>query len=605
MKAFNQRVSTHLSKLSELFSCKSSCKVDIFSEDKENKNPCNSQKNYCQAHLKPISYYCTECQQFLCILCCQPHSQSLASQPHEFLELQSLETYKSKEIEKFLKEAREMLEKAQNDQKFLNLPDYQPEFQEIVDSLQQIKQDCLAIIENFFNTLTEDSLNLFKSLPCKFQKDSLELALSSFIQKLEETEALRENETKTNKSNKTATINKNLYEVIPEIKHFNEKNYRTELELLKKSFSVLQNFPLFSSKKPVLPKICQDSSQNLNDFLQNWVNLIGPTENPYDQLRKLRVSAENYYNPSYENYLARVDSANEQLFLYNLSTNTEEKVCLSCDFAIPKDNSLIITPDLQIILTGGVNSQQEVSDDVFFCAPNCENEEVDGVSCELALRKKQKMLEKRVYHCLCYAKGAVFCFGGRDFNGKTLSSCEKYCVETDQWSSISAMRAAKQQASACVFNNSWIYVFSAEDFVEKYEIEKNRWESIKPINFNHCLQAFSLATVQINPNQILVLGGEKHKEIEEKTAKVYSKNAFLFNIAENNLVSLGNLLPEPLVEPSQIVVCEKNVYFLGKREKNSEKKERGFNWKTEFEWVFRIKNGKEGEIIDFLSFHEK
>ena len=591
----NQSVSSHLQKLGKIFSCKSSCKVeDLIEDNKENKKPTNNQKNYCNKHIKPLSYYCKTCKFFLCILCCSEHS-TLSTSNHEYIELQNMDSYVEKETIKLINEAISIHESLKNEEKLQNLPDYLKDFEEGVAWIDTLKNECIGLIEKHFHSLSEDYLNLFKSLPCKFQKDALELAMNEFIEKIEK---LENKETNTQHSKKQKV--KNVYDLIPEIKQFNELKYENELEILKRSFNLLMNFPVFSSKKPVLPKININNSNSLENYLIDWVSLIGPTENPYDQLKKIRLSLDNYYSPQYENYLARIDNFNEQLILYNISAQNEEKVCLASENEIPCNHGLIITPSLDILLVGGQFRDGKISNDLFYCSPMSSNPESEGN--DLPLIKKSQMSVNRVHHSLCYVADTLFCFGGRNNEKASLNSCEKYKVSEDKWENIASMHYERCSFGTSSFSNAFVFAFFGcqNDCLEKYDINRNTWEIIKPINFNTSFIANNVGCLQINPNQILILGGvhEKETSIEnDRNDNECLQRGLLYNVSENSITNLGDILGVPLVNPSQVIISNKNIYCLGESEYV-----RGlhFSLKNEFDWIFRMKNGKNFEVIDLF-----
>lgn len=595
MKTFkeniNQSFSSHFEKLGKIFSCKQSCKVDdLFEDNKENKKPTSNQKNYCNDHIKPLSYYCKSCKMFLCVLCCSEHS-NFKSSNHEFIELQNMDSFIIHEVERLAKESITIQEKLQTDEKLQSLPDYQKEFEEGLETLSLLKKECIEKIENHFNSLSEDYLNLFKSLPCKFQKDALSIAINDYIHKIQTIEKKeRESNNIENKKKKM----KNIYDYIPEIKKFNEIQLENEFEILKKSFNVLVNFQNISQKKAVLPKINVNPIQKFESNLIDWVSLIGPTDNPYDQFKKIRLSLENYFNPQYENYLARADSFNEQLILYNISTQSEEKVCLAAESEIPTDHALIVTPNLDILIVGGQKKDKTISKDVFFCSPLSSNPESEGE--DLALVKKANMEFERIDHAVCLAENVLFCFGGRNNQFDVLNSCEKYLIAEDKWENIAPMNFGRKKLGATTFNNSFIYVFFGceNDNFEKYDIRKNCWEVIQPINSHVCFKANHVGCLQINPNQILIVGGTQEKTIEnERKEEEGVKRGILYNVSENNLINLGSVMGVELNNPSQMIISHKNIYCLGRTDSSN---------KNENEWIFRMKNGRSFETLGLIHY---
>ena len=514
-----------------------------------------------------------------------------------------MENYVQKEIQRLMKEAIFMSENLKNEEKLQSLPDYQKDYEEGIALFERLKKECFDVIEKHFNSLSDDYLNLFKSLPCKFQKDALELAINEFIDKIEKCEKREIKETKSQNSKQKV---KNIYDFIPEIKQFDELKYENELEILKKSFEVLANFPSFSSKKPVLPKISINHSNSLESFLIDWVSLIGPTENPYDQLKKIRLTLENYYNPQYENYLARIDSFNEQLVLYNISSQNEEKVCLSTESEIPSNHGLLLTPSLDILIVGGQYKDGRISNDLYYCSPMNTNPDYEGA--DLPLIKKSNMNIHRIQHSLCFIENTLFCLGGKNNEKNKLNSCEKYNILEDKWEMIASMNYERVEFGTAIFNNSFIFAFFGNqvDYFEKYDIQRNIWEIIKPINSNPCFRGNNVGCIQINPNQILILGGIQEKttnEVDnEKKENESLKRGLLYNATENNLINLGDIFGIPLINPSQMIISNKKMYCLGESE---DKKGMHFNLKNEFDWVFRMKNGKCFDVIDLLYLNKE
>lgn len=106
-----------------------------------------------------------------------------------------------------------------------------------------------------------------------------------------------------------------------------------------------------------------------------------------------------------------------------------------------------------------------------------------------------------------YIKNDVYVFGGIYDNNNipdTFEFCEKYSVKQNKWSAIQSMPSKRAGASACIFDNKYIYVIggyfkyieqskavgfgllarrkpartNAQNFlnhIEKYDIENDSW----------------------------------------------------------------------------------------------------------------------------------
>lgn len=215
------------------------------------------------------------------------------------------------------------------------------------------------------------------------------------------------------------------------------------------------------------------------------------------------------------------------------------------------------------------------------------------------------MQTERVDHAVCLVENALFCIGGRNSTQSRMRHCERYKIAEDKWESIAPMNIERSKHGVCPFNNSMILVFwgSTDESFEKYDIQRDFWELIRPINALPCFNTSKPGALQINPNQILIVGGTQEKaspETEKKETEGLHRG-LLYNVNENNLINLGNVFGVPLIEPSQMVVSEKSIYCLGRNEGNARER---FSLKNQFEWVFRMRNGRGFEAIACLEYNK-
>jgi len=92
--------------------------------------------------------------------------------------------------------------------------------------------------------------------------------------------------------------------------------------------------------------------------------------------------------------------------------------------------------------------------------------------------------------------------------------CEKYSVKNDTWERIAMMHQARSRTAACLFDRKFIYVFFGTNSygnnvrtIERYDIEKNQWDIVEPVNQIPGIETTCGAAVQINSHQIILFGG--------------------------------------------------------------------------------------------------
>ena len=91
------------------------------------------------------------------------------------------------------------------------------------------------------------------------------------------------------------------------------------------------------------------------------------------------------------------------------------------------------------------------------------------------------MKNSRIYFAVIYDKASelIYVLGG--YGDNYLDQCEKYDLNEDTWKQIAPMSKKKQNHSACLVSNKFIYVIGGEDGyknlsdIEYYDVDKNQW----------------------------------------------------------------------------------------------------------------------------------
>jgi len=113
------------------------------------------------------------------------------------------------------------------------------------------------------------------------------------------------------------------------------------------------------------------------------------------------------------------------------------------------------------------------------------------------------MLGSRYYCAGAISGSTIFVFGG--YNGGALTTCEKYDILTDTWSSIHDMPAGKWATSAARLEN-YIYVFGGvgNSAIYKYDIAGNTWTTQVQTNDDDLNSAVTVG------NYIYLFGGHNN-----------------------------------------------------------------------------------------------
>lgn len=69
------------------------------------------------------------------------------------------------------------------------------------------------------------------------------------------------------------------------------------------------------------------------------------------------------------------------------------------------------------------------------------------------------MIHKKFDFTVCYVKGIIYVFGGKDNSGEVTDNCEKYSVEANCWSQIASLNKKRYAASSCNFRDEKIFIF--------------------------------------------------------------------------------------------------------------------------------------------------
>ena len=158
--------------------------------------------------------------------------------------------------------------------------------------------------------------------------------------------------------------------------------------------------------------------------------------------------------------------------------------------------------------------------------------------------------------------GHIYIIGGND--SKTFyTTCEKYDIETDTWSSIANLNIARDSAAVCIINNKYIYAFygrtkfdkkEVTKTIEKYDIGQDVWKIINLNQFSEGAPSYLSMCVPIDSKTILLFGGFND------TTK--TQDCFNFYI-DNCLMQKTTSLPTAASFSNSVIQHDHKFYIIG------------------------------------------
>jgi len=166
-------------------------------------------------------------------------------------------------------------------------------------------------------------------------------------------------------------------------------------------------------------------------------------------------------------------------------------------------SSAVTIPNGSIIITGGGVSNAVCQ--IQLCSSYAGSHKAPKVI------QKEPMSQPRKEHASVYLQNGVYVLGG--YNGSTnsfLNSCERFDLETGQWTAISDMMIPKCAFGATTMANSFIFTVGGYDgtarlnIIERYDLKTDKW-SILDVQTKEPLS--NSACFAYSDNLLMILGG--------------------------------------------------------------------------------------------------
>ncbi|KRX10195.1 hypothetical protein PPERSA_12153 [Pseudocohnilembus persalinus] len=496
----------------------------------------SDQKIFCQKHQKQeFTQVCYTCQIPLCNNCMKEHSTHQIISPERHIQ----------QISQKCQQMEPTFQAYLNTLGTLNLKQTEEIFERKIQAIHQAKQDFMNLVDEYF----EDVLNTYSHLCSKV--NNLESAQQTTHKQIDESQ-----------------------------------------------------FPDFQINKKCLEKIMID--------LMNYMTPVYTGEIPSSDIVKPKITQQNYYSNKMEASLPILDDQNGKIIFHNIEKkqNLIQEINMKPLISeLPYQPSYIQLPDNTVFFCGGVDKKGKILGKAFICNLS------DG-SCSVL----QDMLVKRCGHSLVYVpspetnlmpgdeielqeiemvqqlqmgvtnyqtqqqnelnrskSGFIYVIGGRTNNNTKTKLCEKFNIEKKQWVKIRPLQSARSRASTCLVDQRYIYTFYGTNSfqkpntsIERYDIMTDQWRFIRVQNHLPGFDMTHSGAVQINKNQIMILGGFRESLFFDGEI-LFNRKIFAFNIKEQTISQYEDTLPNDCIVQGQAFIHQNKVYIQGHQLKKSGK----------------------------------
>ncbi len=180
---------------------------------------------------------------------------------------------------------------------------------------------------------------------------------------------------------------------------------------------------------------------------------------------------------SRENLVHYFEWGSKNAVFYDVDKKTTTRCALGSDFNVPKFCRTAATEDGRIFIIGGRDRQNAC------CDWTLEFQEAT----KSLIAKKPMLLKRSDFTPVCAASETIYVVGGNDAK-IFYKACEKYDIDSDQWTKIASLNIGRDSAACCMFKDKVIYAFSGRvkfdkkeitNTIERYSILSDVWELVE------------------------------------------------------------------------------------------------------------------------------
>ncbi|EGR31478.1 kelch motif family protein, putative [Ichthyophthirius multifiliis] len=403
------------------------------------------------------------------------------------------------------------------------------------------KNKVIKLVDSFFENLERDLNQQLMIKQNQFEKE-LSMAENFAVQKQQELNVI-------NQKLDGPKCLKHILRLLNENYFSESQKYHKECELFiqmlnKKSADVITNdnslynlniemakFISIKNSELILTDVNNQKSNNNNSILNQY------TKQELQPVSKQNIVNRNYFDQlCHQKYIHYFQPQTNDLYLLDISNiindkqiinPTWQKIPLEIGFKILHDHSSIITPQGDIYICGGIDTNSmQVSNECF------------KVNLKYrTLEKKTSMKIQRFLHSVVYLNNALYALGGFDQNHQILDKCERWNFSENQWLRIAPMVGQGAQMGVCTFKSKYIIAFSVAvhpkvNLLQQYDPLFDTWQEIMVSLESNLINSEFLirplcGIVQINDNgTLLIFGGDE----QSREQNMQTPNNYVFTL---------------------------------------------------------------------------
>ncbi len=274
---------------------------------------------------------------------------------------------------------------------------------------------------------------------------------------------------------KSKKNNKNNLNELDQLKNdtdiFNETtNFQTDFDQndLKKFADLLQ---------PPLKKVSKSSIASKQTFLSPEKKDLPSQQLPFDELNSLPVTAAHFVTKNAKQLLVCIDTNDSSVYFYDPRYHKWLLSPVSLPLRKTQTNYQLALLGNMLYAFGGMDSDINATKHMW-------SRDLSDPSSQWTARANMKQSRKQF--CSVVLNDTIYALGGRGNNNEySLRSCERYCSQLNEWSTVADMNSYRDGASAAVINGC-IYVAGGWNrgvfkSVSKYCPETDTWREVAPM----------------------------------------------------------------------------------------------------------------------------
>lgn len=225
---------------------------------------------------------------------------------------------------------------------------------------------------------------------------------------------------------------------------------------------------------------------------------------PLEQCRNAYKLGRNHVNLSaYDKLLHYIEWKENTLHVIDLNDIKSSTYTLPDNFSAPLYCRSVLLPFKRIFICGGRTTSAD---------PGLKNSYILQIGKDLKMHNLPDMKTGRSNHLVLYCNDAIYVLGGLDSSNTYTNVCEKFSLQTNNWTFICNLSEKKDALSGCSNqNDNCLYTFGGRNVslfidIEKYIISEDCWVRLPvALPFETCLNG---SCFMQNEKKVLIFAGQ-------------------------------------------------------------------------------------------------